>query len=351
MAVGASSAFYDAINDALRTQFTPAPPRRVFTWWDWTWRLGVVAAHVGIAVLWVALGLWVPACIDAAAFVMFASWTRRDYKREKEKKHGRNRQAQEDSPDPGDGAGTPGTFDASDLTCDASDLTWTSAFGANTVPGAGYTRGGLVLSPSTYSFQTGTFQIQWGSSGVFSTSIDEERVDPAEVETVQGDMPILAHRAAHLWLLRGVEPFGSVSHNHNFGVEEQAECLNQTNIHEGEPAPALVCDCGFYAVPLDAEPWGNDDSVVLMVELSGTVIEHEQGYRAQHQRVVECQVPSCMYCGADPEVLVYDEDGRYCRSECAGHRSNMGACETLDRARARLGVPITVREWEADDAD
>jgi hypothetical protein len=59
--------------------------------------------------------------------------------------------------------------------------------------------------------------------------------------------------------------------------------------------------CGFYAVPADLLPnWRRDGYASLLVELSGTVIEHEAGYRAEHQRVVQVTPPPCPGCGEPP---------------------------------------------------
>jgi hypothetical protein len=51
-------------------------------------------------------------------------------------------------------------------------------------------------------------------------------------------------------------------------------------------APAWDCSCGFYAVPADQLHQWPYPGLVAEVELSGVVIEHDRGYRAEHQRVV-----------------------------------------------------------------
>jgi hypothetical protein len=111
----------------------------------------------------------------------------------------------------------------------------------------------------------------------------------------------------------------------------------------GEPhrAPDPKCTCGFYAVDNDDDLWrlggGDPELVVLDVELSGHVIEHEHGYRASDQRVRGVALPRrCVRCGREADRL---------------HKRTFGAvvpaCErcarrplTLDEASASLGVPV-----------
>jgi len=63
-----------------------------------------------------------------------------------------------------------------------------------------------------------------------------------------------------------------------------AECL--VTMHE---APEYTCGCGIYCYK-DAKSWIRGDYYNLpiwgIVELSGTIIEHENGYRAQHAKIV-----------------------------------------------------------------
>jgi hypothetical protein len=60
-------------------------------------------------------------------------------------------------------------------------------------------------------------------------------------------------------------------------------------------APDEHCRCGFHAVKARNELWRLDparEAVVLDVELSGTVIEHEFGYRASRQAVLGVCLPA-----------------------------------------------------------
>ena len=117
----------------------------------------------------------------------------------------------------------------------------------------------------------------------------------------------------------------------------------------GEPhaAPDAQCTCGFYAVDNDDDLWrlggGDPELVVLDVELSGRVIEHEHGYRASDQRVRAVSIPRrCVRCGREAELLHKRMFGSVVPAcpRCA--RNPM----TLDDASIALGVPVGV-EGEA----
>lgn len=91
-----------------------------------------------------------------------------------------------------------------------------------------------------------------------------------------------------------------------YGVEDHAVCVR------GHPhtTPDLGCACGFYAfrrrkdaVALLARRFGLGGGVVartlLEVDLAGTVIEHDDGFRAQVQRVLAISVlPWCASCAS-----------------------------------------------------
>jgi len=117
----------------------------------------------------------------------------------------------------------------------------------------------------------------------------------------------------------------------------------------GEPhaAPDAQCTCGFYAVDNEDDLWrlggGDPELVVLDVELSGRVIEHEHGYRASDQRVRAVSIPRrCVRCGREAELLHKRMFGSVVPAcpRCA--RNPM----TLDDASVALGVPVGV-EGEA----
>lgn len=179
-----------------------------------------------------------------------------------------------------------------------------------------------------------------------------------ELEVVEGDVPILAHRSANLRVLRGSEPFGAVTAKGWFGLEADATCYGgdlysftisayygrEHLARSTHSAPAIGCHCGFYALPPDLpSTYETIGTVTLLVELSGTVIEHEQGYRASHQSVVECQLPACSYCGAQADELLLDNHVMV-EAVCSEHKPRPGDGQLFvcaDSLAPLLGVPVT----------
>lgn len=87
---------------------------------------------------------------------------------------------------------------------------------------------------------------------------------------------------------------------------------------KGHAAPSLDCECGFHAVPqlhdLPAVTEHHGRSVVLEVELGGTVVEHERGLRGEYQTVLGLYFPaSCERCSAPATHL---RRGRVWSSVC-----------------------------------
>jgi len=180
------------------------------------------------------------------------------------------------------------------------------------------------------------------------------------IETVQSDTPILAKRSAYLSLNQRMDiPFGTVTGKGGFGVIAQATCQVGSDpygrVKAGHPrktAPELKCECGYYAVPMDGlSNYDNAKTVTLLVELSGKVIEHEAGYRAQFQRVVECQVAPCFYCGSAADHALLDGNMAVHRFVCDTHRietSEGWLHLDLGSLERRIGVTVTRLElpWE-----
>jgi hypothetical protein len=238
----------------------------------------------------------------------------------KEVHHGRNRRTEADNRDPQ----ADGTADASGA---ASGVT-----------------AGTSTSVTTH----------WGSYFAPMASYSEDAAVPAPIDTVQEDMPILAHRAARLIPKRGGLMLGSINKGEVFGVDGDAECKyahdplalmgyygTRTSMPRPcDPIPGLHCQCGWYAVPADAESWHDDTTVDLLVELSGRVIEHEKGYRAEHQRVVEVRLPGCIFCGEQATVALFASDNAGAGFACDDHIPFDRIAVTVDAIAKRLGVPV-----------
>jgi len=190
----------------------------------------------------------------------------------------------------------------------------------------------------------------WLAESVWRGCVDGIEYLESDMPILASDMPILAHRAARL-------AFGSSSNRPflalnsdicYFGIDADAMCRAGGSYPWGttlnHKAPHVDCSCGFYALPTDLPPTYNSPSYVnLMVELSGTVIECERGYRAEHQRVVECQVGPCEYCGAEPDLVIV-KDHVMVASTCAAHKpvDEPGfVYVSVDDLAAVLPVPVT----------
>jgi hypothetical protein len=106
-----------------------------------------------------------------------------------------------------------------------------------------------------------------------------------------------------------------------YEVEDDAVCVRGGD-HE---VPDLGCACGFYAfreraeaVALLARRFGFGGSVIaralLEVDLSGTVIEHDHGFRAGGQRVLAVRLlgwcADCAEAGRLAPAVVLGTDGR-----------------------------------------
>ena len=94
-----------------------------------------------------------------------------------------------------------------------------------------------------------------------------------------------------------------------YGARAHATCM--LSDHE---APDADCSCGFYAVADDTHLWrlGADEPelAVLDVELAGRVIEHDHGYRASDQRVVNVRFHGvCVRCGKQAETFSHRRFG------------------------------------------
>ena len=200
----------------------------------------------------------------------------------KEKRHGRHRQAEADTPDTETGR-------------TASDI-------ARTI-----WRAPIADIPNALAGRGASTPVSGPADGL---------------ERVESDMPILAHRSAHLCFDGTSHHFRSVATDScRFGVDAEASCVQRAaQRFARHDAPSPSCLCGFYALPTDLAPtYESPAYVTLMVELSGTVIEHEKGYRAEHQRVVECQVGPCVYCGTEADLLVI-RDFHMEQATCAAHK-------------------------------
>jgi hypothetical protein len=111
----------------------------------------------------------------------------------------------------------------------------------------------------------------------------------------------------------------------------------------GRPDPDN--SCGFYAWKADSDlPW-QVGTWLLEVDLYGTVIEHESGYRAQKQRVLSISPVPGFLCD-EPTSLSVDRDSGHLTALCPACPSPAGHVVTPDRLRSFLNVEVDMtRAW------
>lgn len=168
--------------------------------------------------------------------------------------------------------------------------------------------------------------------------------------------PIMAWKRATMTIGRdGEVRFRPVSASGTYGLVENAECRPILarilgDVHEPTHTPPhRHCSCGFYATKDRRAP--TLGKVALRVELTGTVIVHARGYRAQRQRVVAIEVPSrcstrTVECGEASGVVLDPDTGRLEPScaECAQQARAM--LFGLSDIAGRAGVDVA---WTDDD--
>lgn len=161
------------------------------------------------------------------------------------------------------------------------------------------------------------------------------------------DGPVLGVKYGAVVSVDGVLRFEATTrraqHSRCYDVDAFAVC----QLGMDHRVPAWSCTCGFYAMPtLKAlgESWGEarlDHWALLTVELFGRVVEHERGWRAARQTVLEAAWEDhCHQCGKTTAAgfgFIRDRPGPLvplCR-EC-GHKGLMSVGEVA----GRLGTDV-----------
>lgn len=127
--------------------------------------------------------------------------------------------------------------------------------------------------------------------------------------------PIIAYKTARLARLPdGSVGFGPMSADGIYRTSAVAQCRPVIGVTPGRrwiwgvddqavdehDAPHPDCACGFYATVDRRSPTAGQ--VSLRVALTGTVIVHQRGYRAQRQQVMAVEIPQMCGCGATDVV-------------------------------------------------
>lgn len=110
--------------------------------------------------------------------------------------------------------------------------------------------------------------------------------------------PLVATKRCRLGLVDGRPGLRPAVRGTFFGASSRAEC-GEGHLHQ---VPEPTCTCGFYALGDSDElaerlgPW-RPEEVELDVELTGRVVVHERGLRAEEQTVLGVRVhPMCALC-------------------------------------------------------
>jgi hypothetical protein len=115
-----------------------------------------------------------------------------------------------------------------------------------------------------------------------------------------GIEPIVATKVAWLTRVDGsirFSPLYERTLTEPYGAVANAVC----ELGRQHTAPSTECGCGFHAVSSREDLWRLNTSagvIVLDVELAGRIVEHEHGWRAEHQVVLGAHLPArCPRCG------------------------------------------------------
>jgi hypothetical protein len=148
---------------------------------------------------------------------------------------------------------------------------------------------------------------------------------------------------------------------HRYGASSDAMCLfsevfdgEVSPVEPGHAVPHPNCECGFYALQarghlgttatrswLDSNHKGR--ACVLEVDLSGTIIPGQVGYRAEHIEVLKVTVPSrCITC--DRHATVFAAKKGLLFPTCGRHEAHFKKpVVSLGWLRDQLRTEI---EWE-----
>ena len=222
-------------------------------------------------------------------------------------------------------------------------LYWTSANPPD--PNAGVHQTGATAPPAA----------SWilGLPSSQPSNLKDNKTDYASLPHTATTEPIVAWKVAELSLLPHVKEgvqFEGVIHGVRYGVE--AEAVH----HEGWPYsmgevvdganPPLHCrHCGFYATTKAALPELFHDYtsrvVTLEVQLHGTVVKHERGWRAQRQTVLGAWVRRhCWRCGETAAGLVADGKAGPVMPACKYEMGLRASAFSLSELSGMLGTEL-----------
>lgn len=118
-----------------------------------------------------------------------------------------------------------------------------------------------------------------------------------------------------------------------YAADDMSVCGRTKGAH---PAPQLRCTCGFYAFKSRSkalEMWEDTLATALLeVDLYGTIVEHERGFRAQSQVVLALHLPTrCRHCLRVADGVSVGADGYY-EVACSRCRDRRGGITSEELA-------------------
>ena len=194
--------------------------------------------------------------------------------------------------------------------------------------------GGALLPPTSYFQSTYNMGSYVRSFRLFANAFGlDDRKPPVDLPVREQVDPIVAYKRAAI--VDGPLRLYGVGRHAPYKPDDTATCQRGCSWSlspgqardpkcscawcsspEGHAAPEATCTCGFYAMDKTRlGQLGNEyhtGIADLQVELSGKVIRHRDGYRAQHQRVLGVFVdPACRCCRRAASVMATGPEGGY----------------------------------------
>lgn len=193
-----------------------------------------------------------------------------------------------------------------------------------------------------------------GQRGV-AMPVEEQEPRQPDLPKEQRSIPIIAWKSAACRVDKAGKSIGLWSGpltGKQHQIEAVAEC-----VYRNHKAPAIACGgsstagCGFYSV-MDEEAIVPRGAVVrLEVELSGTVIAHQSGYRAEKQRILSVTFGPGMcegfLCRKVPTQVHFPfGEGNDPRPVCDQHAPDNGRVAPLALISEHLGIPAKFVPYE-----
>lgn len=186
--------------------------------------------------------------------------------------------------------------------------------------------------------------------------------DPLAVVPVENqDEAIRAYKVANLAVEEDTIILKAVYNSERHEPEAYAKCRGREDeAGKGHTPPASGCTCGFYAkktLPELKDYFGANygGGVIMEVDMAGTVLVHEQGIRAGHQRILKVLIPGgqCTGVWCNPEPHLADRvaiGGHIVTPICGTYEPKMRhmwpTCKVMNLVdlKNRLGISVAFQD-------